>query len=729
MHSNLSPGGVLSVGVACLFLFLAAAQRFNTPPTNRSGTTFARFYVGMLIYFSMLVAVWLCTLAFLGAGAAVSFKLKEVSVDLKLNEVSQDILPAVAALLVIILLYSNYEPIRKLEEGTRQICEHLASIPLLAEQLAYELAYQAKFHILSERLKTTITAVISDNIGANAVNFRDDESLSSRFTRAISLYWLFIEPYNNGTALEFPASPSTKFGYVKTMQLGEKTVLQANSHYEMLMELGAAHFNSAKPIRQVEDPLKKVTREISNLACSLIARFVLLQEKTLTQRHNRLLSMGFDRYDPLPVFGATAWAIVLLGVGAVTLLMVYLTPVALPTSEKVLRAIVFLMQIGISIAAGTFLAQRFATRQDPARRQRFIFELMVACLVVITISSGLRIGGSLVSAALVKGDTEDFLAIISDFIDRWSGVMYPVANTISISLACGYLIMLKWSRLRVAIVGAIFNGLVFVATAFVVSLLLPDHVLTELNPDVWAARLTITQNSGVLGAVIGGLVLAMFKKARQETSAKVADAENVEASYGRHATPAQSQCADKPLGGYPRANVEDLEGTYVCFRPMFANPDIVNAYLVKIHWDPKQSCLAFEETKRADTAYVQQGKIYIPDGKPFMNLVTTEKGDVRLITVSRPDAQGVARGLIMTLSVPGGVSFVPASVPIVLRRLGNQDTPKLGFVKPDDSDYTLYRSELLGVLPDFGVLAQPSAACSRATVVQARDDESQKLRN
>jgi hypothetical protein len=162
---------------------------------------------------------------------------------------------------------------------------------------------------------------------------------------------------------------------------------------------------------------------------------------------------------------------------------------------------------------------------------------------------------------------------------------------------------------------------------------------------------------------------------------------------------------------------------------MFANPDIVNAYLVKIHWDPKQSCLAFEETKRADTAYVQQGKIYIPDGKPFMNLVTTEKGDVRLITVSRPDAQGVARGLIMTLSVPGGVSFVPASVPIVLRRLGNQDTPKLGFVKPDDSDYTLYRSELLGVLPDFGVLAQPSAACSRATVVQARDDESQKLRN
>src|SRR5262249_48859288 len=161
--------------------------RFNTPPTNRSGTTFALFYVGIFFYFSMLVAVWLCTIAFLGAGGAVVL-------NFKLNEVSQDIVPAVAAFLVIISLNSNYEFIKKLDEGARQFCERLASIPLLAEQLAYELARQAKFHIVSERLKATITGVISENIGANAVNFKDDGSLSSRFTRAISLYWLFIEP-------------------------------------------------------------------------------------------------------------------------------------------------------------------------------------------------------------------------------------------------------------------------------------------------------------------------------------------------------------------------------------------------------------------------------------------------------------------------------------------------------------------------------------------------------
>jgi hypothetical protein len=145
---------------------------------------------------------------------------------------------------------------------------------------------------------------------------------------------------------------------------------------------------------------------------------------------------------------------------------------------------------------------------------------------------------------------------------------------------------------------------------------------------------------------------------------------------------------------------------------MFTKPEFINAYLVKIRWDAKQSCLTFEETDRADSAHIQQGKVYIPFGKPFMNLVTNERGDVRLIMVSRPDSQGVARGLIMTLSLPGGVNYIPASVPIVLRRVGKQELPRLGFVKPEDPEYSIYQKELLGVLPAFGVLAQPMVTSS-----------------
>src|SRR5262249_57550914 len=40
-------------------LIAIAWVRFNSPPTNRSGTTFALFYVGLTIYCLLIVALWL----------------------------------------------------------------------------------------------------------------------------------------------------------------------------------------------------------------------------------------------------------------------------------------------------------------------------------------------------------------------------------------------------------------------------------------------------------------------------------------------------------------------------------------------------------------------------------------------------------------------------------------------------------------------------------------------
>jgi hypothetical protein len=52
-----------------------------------------------------------------------------------------------------------------------------------------------------------------------------------------------------------------------------------------------------------------------------------------------------------------------------------------------------------------------------------------------------------------------------------------------------------------------------------------------------------------------------------------------------------------------------------------------------------------------------------------MNLMTVERGAIRVIMVSRPEGDRSARGLIMTLSNPAGVQFTPVSAPIVLKRL------------------------------------------------------------
>jgi hypothetical protein len=181
--------------------------------------------------------------------------------------------------------------------------------------------------------------------------------------------------------------------------------------------------------------------------------------------------------------------------------------------------------------------------------------------------------------------------------------------------------------------------------------------------------------------------------------------------------------AAQSYGGYSYENVKALEGRYVCLRPGFASPGVISAYLMDLRWDDAASCLTFEEKNREDAGHTQCGRVYIPDGRPFMSFVTVAQGGIRLITVSRPGERDSARGLIMTLSNPSGMQFTPASAPIVLKRVADT-IPALGFIRPDAPEYESYRRELDAVAPAFGFFAtapRPAAGPeAKPAAVEAR---------
>ena len=228
------------------------------------------------------------------------------------------------------------------------------------------LASRADFHLVSSRLKLQVSGLIADQIAPSALNFASDGSASSRFTRAVSLYWLFVEPHNNGTRLEFPTSSSGRSHYAKMMQLSSKTVSQANVHYSQLMEIGLAYFTTPHPTQQMEDTLRREAHETSNFACNLIARYVLFQEKTSIQRTHRLSSMGFDSYEDLASFGVDQLMTSILAISIITLIIIIVMPrsASINNGEKFLRATVFAVQMGLSILAGTFVARRFLQRDE-----------------------------------------------------------------------------------------------------------------------------------------------------------------------------------------------------------------------------------------------------------------------------------------------------------------------------------------------------------------------------
>ena len=471
------------------------------------------------------------------------------------------------------------------------------------------------------------------------------------------------------------------------------------------MEIGLAYFTTARPIRQLEDSLRRTAQETSTFVCRLIARYVLFQEKTPTQRRKRLSTIGFDSQEHLPAFGIDQWVSSILAITIITFIVIVVMPrrTSIDGGAAFLGATLFAIQIGLSIVAGTFVARRFLQR-DEGTGTRFppIYELTLAGLIVVTLSAGLRIAAPVVLTLF----RTSFDQSIDEFVhERWPGVLFPFVNTLSIGLMCSYLATLEWNRIRLAISGGICNGLAFAATAALVGFLLPSAALSRFNEDLGKAKFEIMLYSTMTGIVVGAMVIAMFKKSARR--AQVAASPQISPRADEwEANPAKGSWAEIALGGYSHTHVRELEGRYVCFRPTFVNPEIINAYLLTIRWDMKQSCLTFQEDARADSAYIQRGQISIPEGKPYINFVTMDKGDVRLITVSRPDSQGLARGLILTLSNPRGMHFTPASTPVVIKRIGEQ-VPHLGFVHPEAPDYDFYKAHLLNVVPNYGVIGRP----------------------
>jgi hypothetical protein len=715
MHSVVNQGLWIASG---LLLFVVALVRFNRPPTNRTGTTFLLFYTGMLFYYALLIGLWLLVIVLLSAGSyGIDGLSSAVSQSLKANEWLSPSLPVIG--LVVIAVTSQFKLVGRMDAGARQLCIQLAAIPAEAEQLAVELAH-GELQLSDRTLIENVSREITTNIGENALRLTSDATLASRFTRAVSLYWLFIMPDNAGIPVAFPSNLSGRSAYTRIMRLNEKTVEQSLALYNSLMENGLACFTSSKPTRQMEEALKKNIQDLSQMICRLIARYVLYLDVTESQRRKRLSTMGLNPRDHSPAFGRDQWVASILSVIILFLFMSIILPSRQSFSQAFMYSVLMAIQLGMAVIAGTVVAQRFIRRQEENTSQfPPLAELTVSALVVVGLCIVLRIGWPLVPVLLNTGSISLSQSLVQ-FSERWPFLLLPFMCTLSIGLTCAYLGRLSWSWIRLTLLGGLLNAAAFAAIALLIAQLLSEEFLHRLQEQPNAAKAILIGSSSAAGLVLGAIVLAIFPRSIRSTHvsgifdplhplllktdavARNGSAVETDSFVAERAGP---RGALKELGGYSRSSVSDLEGRYVCCRPTFSNPAVINAYEIRIRWDDKRACLLFEERNRPDSIHCQAGQVYIPDGRPFMNLVTIDNGAVRVIMVTRPDHIDVGRGLILTLSNPGGVHFIPATAPVVLQRLDEKASPQFGFVHADAPEYPMYLAQLSAVAPDFATFA------------------------
>ena len=170
--------------IAVVALYVVAWNRFNSPPTNRSGTTFALFFWGMIFYYALIIPLWLVVMIGVAQGSIgfdwIGYKLTQVNPDAQ-AELAQ-YAPIVAVLIIVVA--SQFRQLSRIDKAARTFCFKLAAIPREADRLAIELAQGADFKP-GESLRSQVTKIIRENISPQALNFSRDGTLPARFTRAV----------------------------------------------------------------------------------------------------------------------------------------------------------------------------------------------------------------------------------------------------------------------------------------------------------------------------------------------------------------------------------------------------------------------------------------------------------------------------------------------------------------------------------------------------------------
>lgn len=132
------------------------------------------------------------------------------------------------------------------------------------------------------------------------------------------------------------------------------------------------------------------------------------------------------------------------------------------------------------------------------------------------------------------------------------------------------------------------------------------------------------------------------------------------------------------FGSYHYDAVSHLTGDYLCARRAFSQTGHLALYPISIRWSTEPAGLGFDEVNSLGrTDYSQKGFVHIPPGCAYLHLATSDRGSVRLITVSFVSDKLIAtepmRGLILTLYNPVSSSHVPAVSPFVMFHLADKD--------------------------------------------------------
>ena len=469
-----------------LLLLVAASHKFNTPPTQRSGTTFFLFYCGLSLYYLLLLILWMAVIVLIEGGLFQIF-------GQLVPQIKSEFKPAVPLLaaLTVVLGYINTK-IQRADAEARRICSEWAAIPREKDALALEIREHATFEVRNDRLmRAVVTEVQNRDIETRAVNFSGSADAAALFTRALTLYSvMFVQPWNRP---------------FRSFMTGHKSaVSKAQAGVEGLVPLAQDYFRLEHPTPEVTEQFTKRVGETLGLLTQLVSRAVLATERTKKGRYRRLADFGF--WLDVPGWRPSLDLIVAIIGGAAIyfclLFMVIPRPESRPLAEILYAALPIAVEIGVATALGVQAAIWSERRDQSAELPPLALWLGIA-LVAAALCGMIR----LVIAAVPYLHEGLRVAVALGWEElardrRWAWRVMSAFIAFGLAVACHRAFTTRASLINL-------TGDALVVTSFVV---MGGVVVKGLAPDRTPEWVWLIVSTGLLGLALGATIPPLYRR-------------------------------------------------------------------------------------------------------------------------------------------------------------------------------------------------------------------------
>ncbi|MCM3906060.1 MAG: hypothetical protein ND866_30620, partial [Pyrinomonadaceae bacterium] len=280
-----------------VFILFYAAQRFNTPPTNRSSTTAGRYFVGLFSY-CLVGVIFYATIVKFPHLLTFLMQGDENSVPEWAKEISSPLLVALS----LTMLLQKLPFLSSLDHWICEQLQHMAAIPYEVRRLGAELRKDT-LQISDEDQMAVRQQLVDEGFDPKDILFEPKRAPANAWTRLAALLHKVQDWESDRRMASYLSACLGELKNLREQQ--EELASKAKTCFRLLDEnatagvTGKAH----EAVTGYQDDFTKQVAQLHQNVLDFVARGVLRAELTDSARVHRLQSLGFAaKWPPNPGF-------------------------------------------------------------------------------------------------------------------------------------------------------------------------------------------------------------------------------------------------------------------------------------------------------------------------------------------------------------------------------------------------------------------------------------------